>query len=126
LAENLPADASWDDVIEEARFRRAVELGNAAADRGAFASDEEVRDAFARWDVKGWYSAGRALRWRIQAKTVGARTLKRTKAKKETQEFSAAVGRALRRVAKAARKTARMYGTPVYVWKNGKVVAEKP
>ena len=53
LAENLPADASWDDVIEEARFRRAVELGNAAADRGAFASDEEVRDAFARWDVKG-------------------------------------------------------------------------
>ena len=33
-----------------------------------------------------------------------------------------AVGRALRRAA----KTARMYGTPVYVWKNGKVVAEKP
>ena len=27
--------------------------------------------------------------------------------------------------AKTAR-TARMYGTPVYVWKNGKVVAEKP
>jgi len=38
LAEELPPDASWDDVIEEARFRRAVELGIAAADRGAFAS----------------------------------------------------------------------------------------
>jgi hypothetical protein len=25
-----------------------------------------------------------------------------------------------------ARKTARMHGTPVYFWKNGKVVAEKP
>ena len=27
LAEELPPDASWDDVIEEARFRKAVELG---------------------------------------------------------------------------------------------------
>ena len=53
LAENLPADASWDDVIEEARFRRAVDLGIAAADRGAFATDEEIRSAFARWSVKG-------------------------------------------------------------------------
>jgi hypothetical protein len=52
--------------------------------------------------------------------------MKRTKPKIETQEFSAAVGRALRRAAKVARKTARMHGTPVYVWKNGKVVAEKP
>jgi hypothetical protein len=43
-----------------------------------------------------------------------------------SKEFSAAVGRALCRAAKTARKTARMYGTPVYVWKNGKVVAEKP
>jgi hypothetical protein len=32
------------------------------------------------------------------------------------------VGRALRRAA----KTARMQGTPVYVWKNRNVVAEKP
>jgi hypothetical protein len=49
------------------------------------------------------------------------------KAKLQTsKEFSAAVGRALRRAAKVARKTARMHGTPVYVWKNGKVVAEKP
>jgi predicted transcriptional regulator len=52
LAEELPLDASWDDVIEEARFRKAVDLGIAAADRGAFATDEEVCDAFARWGVK--------------------------------------------------------------------------
>jgi hypothetical protein len=43
------------------------------------------------------------------------------KAKLQTsKEFSVAVGRALRRAAKVARKTARMHGTPVYVWKNGK------
>jgi len=52
IADDLPADASWDDVIEEARFRKAVESGIAAADRGSFATDEEVRDAFARWGVK--------------------------------------------------------------------------
>jgi len=27
---------------------------------------------------------------------------------------------------KDARKTARMYGTPLYVWEDGKVVAKKP
>jgi len=43
---------SWDDVIEEARFRKAVEVGITAADRGAFATDEEVRSVFARWGVK--------------------------------------------------------------------------
>jgi hypothetical protein len=49
------------------------------------------------------------------------------KAKLQTsKEFSAAVGRALRRAAKVARKTARMHGTPIYIVKNGKVVAEKP
>ena len=51
LAEQLPADATWDDVIEEARFRRAVETGIAAADRGAFAADEDVVAAFKKWGV---------------------------------------------------------------------------
>lgn len=41
-------------------------------------------------------------------------------------DFSKAVGRSLRRSAKEARRIARMHGTPVYVMKNGKVVAEKP
>lgn len=52
LADQLPADATWEDVIEEARFRRAVETGMAAADRNAFATDEEVRRAFAKWNVQ--------------------------------------------------------------------------
>ena len=52
LAEELPPGGSWDDVIEEARFRKAVELGIAAADQEAFATDEEVRNTFARWGMK--------------------------------------------------------------------------
>ena len=49
------------------------------------------------------------------------------RAKKRTPNaLSQAVGRGLRRAAKVARKTARMYGTPIYVWENGKVVAKKP
>jgi hypothetical protein len=35
-------------------------------------------------------------------------------------------GRALRQAALSARRTARMYGTPIYIWRDGKVVAEKP
>lgn len=52
--------------------------------------------------------------------------MKRKTKLQTSKEFSDAVGRALRRAARAARKTARMHGTPVYFWKNGKVVAEKP
>ena len=36
---------------------------------------------------------------------------------------SAKVGRALRRAAKDARRTARMHGVPIYVWEKGKIVA---
>jgi hypothetical protein len=46
--------------------------------------------------------------------------------KKDSKAFAAAVGRALRRAGQVARKTARAYGTPIYLWKDGKVVAEKP
>lgn len=52
LAEQLHDGATWEDVIEEARFHRAVEAGIAAVDRGAFASDDNVRIAFAKWGVK--------------------------------------------------------------------------
>jgi hypothetical protein len=34
--------------------------------------------------------------------------------------------RALRRSARRAREIARMYGTPIYVMKDGKIVALKP
>jgi hypothetical protein len=36
------------------------------------------------------------------------------------------VAKGLRKAAASARKTARMYGTPIYVWQDGKVVAKKP
>jgi hypothetical protein len=38
--------------------------------------------------------------------------------------FAAGVRRALRRAAKDAQKTARMHGTPLYVWRNGKIARE--
>jgi hypothetical protein len=52
--------------------------------------------------------------------------MKRITKPTKQDEFSKAVGRSLRRAAKEARKIARMYGTPIYIIKNGKVVAEKP
>jgi hypothetical protein len=70
-------------------------------------------------EVGRTFSASTAL-W---PKSVKAKT--RAKASRP-QSFAAGVGRALRRAAKDAQKTARMYGTPLYVWENGKVVAKKP
>jgi hypothetical protein len=52
--------------------------------------------------------------------------MKTTMRTKPTKTFAATVGCALRRAGKVARKTARAYGTPVYYWRDGKVVAEKP
>ena len=48
------------------------------------------------------------------------------KKKLVTKRFAARVEPALKRAAKVARTTARMYGTKLYFWKGGKVVAEKP
>ena len=52
--------------------------------------------------------------------------MKRSGGSRQTKEFADRVGRALRRAARAARKTGSFFGRPVYVWKDGKVVAEKP
>jgi hypothetical protein len=52
--------------------------------------------------------------------------MKATTRVKKQESFAAGVGGALRRAAKTARKTARMYGTPIYVSEGGKVVAKKP
>jgi hypothetical protein len=41
-------------------------------------------------------------------------------------DLTIAVGRALRRAGRRARETARKHGTPIYVMKDGKVVAIKP
>ena len=46
--------------------------------------------------------------------------------KNNSKNFPTAIGRALYRAGLTARKTARMYGTPVYILRDGKVVAEKP
>lgn len=50
----------------------------------------------------------------------------RPKRQKKAESFAAGVGRGLRRAARTAREVARMHGTPVYVWENGKVVAKDP
>ncbi len=51
----------------------------------------------------------------------------KTKAKKTVEKsFVTGVGQALRRAAAVARKTARAHGTSIYVWRDGKVMAEKP
>jgi hypothetical protein len=52
--------------------------------------------------------------------------MKGSKPPQDRDEFAKAVGRALRRAGKRARAVAKAHGTPVYVMKNGKVVAEKP
>ena len=52
--------------------------------------------------------------------------MKAKSGKYTSKDFAVVVGRALHRTGLAARKTARAHGTPVYIWKDGKVVAEKP
>ncbi len=52
--------------------------------------------------------------------------MKTADSKTKSQSFARGVGSALRRAAKVARKTARTFHTPIYVWENGKVVAKKP
>ena len=46
--------------------------------------------------------------------------------KKPIKTFAAAVGRAPRCAGQVARKTARVHVMPIYVWQDGKVVAQKP
>jgi hypothetical protein len=46
--------------------------------------------------------------------------------KPKPDEFSRAVGRALRRAARRAREVAQTPGAPVLIWKDGKIVALKP
>lgn len=56
LADQLNDDATWDDVMEKVRFRQAIEKGIRAADRGDFATQDEVKTAFTRWgvNVRDW------------------------------------------------------------------------
>jgi predicted transcriptional regulator len=43
LIENLPEDATWDDLMYEIYVRHQIEAGIAAADAGRTFSTEEVR-----------------------------------------------------------------------------------
>ena len=52
--------------------------------------------------------------------------MKVNKARYGEKDFAAVVGRALKRAGLAARKTARMHGTSIYISRNGKVVAINP
>ena len=51
LVDQLPDNATWEDLIYEAYVRQSVQEGLEAADRGEFATNEEVRRRFAKWDV---------------------------------------------------------------------------
>jgi ribosomal protein S5 len=51
--------------------------------------------------------------------------MKSNNAAAKPSEMTQAIERALRRARRQARKVARMYGTPFYTMKNGKIVAEK-
>ncbi len=51
LVDQLPENATWEDLMYEAYVRQAVQEGIEAADRGEFASEEEVRQRFAKWGV---------------------------------------------------------------------------
>ena len=44
----------------------------------------------------------------------------RRKPPKKPESFAAGVGRGMRRAARTAREVARMHGTPIYVWEDGK------
>jgi hypothetical protein len=61
-------------------------------------------------------------------KKMASDTSRRLVAPKRSKGGNSLAGalRALRRAALVARKTARLHGTPIYLWRNGKVVAEKP
>ncbi len=52
LADQLPEDATWQDVLYEAYVRQSIEAGLSEARRGEFAGDDEVKAAFAKWGVQ--------------------------------------------------------------------------
>ncbi|MGH8504136.1 MAG: hypothetical protein ACREVE_17105 [Gammaproteobacteria bacterium] len=52
LAECLPEDATWKDVLYEAYVRQEIEAGLEEARRGEFATDQELESAFAKWGVQ--------------------------------------------------------------------------
>jgi len=52
LADQLPEGATWKDVAYEAYVRQEVEAGLDEARRGEFATEDELKSAFAKWGVQ--------------------------------------------------------------------------
>ncbi len=52
--------------------------------------------------------------------------MRRRLVSKQNDRFFTTVARAIQKAAREARKTARMHGTLIYVWENGKVVGKRP
>jgi len=52
LADQLPENATWKDVLYEAYVRQEIEAGLEEARRAEFATDKEVKEAFAKWGVQ--------------------------------------------------------------------------
>lgn len=46
LADTLPDDATWDDVMYEIYVRQSVEAGRSDADAGRVISAEDLRESF--------------------------------------------------------------------------------
>lgn len=55
-----------------------------------------------------------------------AKAASKTTNSNRNPRLAARVERALLRAGDAARRIARMHGTPLYVWENGRVVAKRP
>ena len=52
LADQLPDDATWKDVVYEAYVRQEIETGLSEARRGEFASGDDVQAAFSKCGVQ--------------------------------------------------------------------------
>ena len=74
--------------------------------------------------MKSTRATGKSAK-RARRATRGKSTAKNTEINRNPK-LAAQVERALLRAAESARRTARMYGTPLYVWENGRVVAKRP
>lgn len=74
--------------------------------------------------MKSTRATGKAAK-RARRATRGKSTKKNAEINRNP-ELAARVERALLRAGESARRTARMYGTPLYVWENGRIVAKRP
>ena len=52
LAEQLPEEATWEDVFEHLRYRIAVAKGKEAAMNEDFATDQDVKRVFSKYGVE--------------------------------------------------------------------------